>query len=94
MMVPDYGFDENELVDIVIRPEDLDIVSTDMGKLIGIVDSVLFKGVHYEMIVESPSLTWMVHSTDLVAEGSTVGISLEPDAIHIMKKSEYSAKEA
>lgn len=90
----DKGFEPNEPVDVVIRPEDVDLVSPENGQICGTVTSVLFKGVHYEMLVETPELTWMVHSTDLVQEGSTVGISLEPDAIHIMKKSEYSAKEA
>lgn len=90
----DRGFSENEPVDVVIRPEDVDLVSPENGQITGTVKSVLFKGVHYEMMVESPTLTWTVHSTDLVSEGEKVGISLEPDAIHIMKKSEYSKKEA
>lgn len=90
----DRGFSENEPVDVVIRPEDVDLVSPENGQITGTVKSVLFKGVHYEMMVETSTLTWTVHSTDLVSEGEKVGISLEPDAIHIMKKSEYSKKEA
>ena len=90
----DRGFDANEPIDVVIRPEDVDLVDVDKGQLTGIVSSVLFKGVHYEMMVETPTLTWTVHSTDLVEKGSTVGISLEPDAIHIMRKSQKPVKEA
>lgn len=84
----DYGFDENELVDIVIRPEDLDIVSTDMGKLIGIVDSVLFKGVHYEIVVKTLERELIVHTTDYTEEGTRVGIHFFPEDIHVMSKLE------
>ncbi|MBQ2968076.1 MAG: ABC transporter ATP-binding protein [Clostridia bacterium] len=90
----DKGFEQNEPIEVVIRPEDVDLVSPDKGQLTGTVSSVIFKGVHYEMMVETPTLTWTVHSTDLVEKGSTVGISLEPDAIHIMKKSDAPEKEA
>ncbi len=90
----DRGFEPNEPIDVVIRPEDVDLVGVNEGQLTGIVSSVLFKGVHYEMMVETPSLTWTVHSTDLVQQGTKVGISLEPDAIHIMKKSQHPEKEA
>ena len=90
----DKGFATNEPIEVVIRPEDVDLVSPENGQLTGTVSSVLFKGVHYEMMVETPDLTWTVHSTDLVEKGSTVGISLEPDAIHIMKKSIAPEKEA
>ena len=78
----DGGFAENEPVDVVIRPEDVDVVAVDKGMLTGKVTSVTFKGVHYEIIVDVGGFKWMIQSTDYV----------EPDAIHIMKKSKYSGK--
>ena len=86
----DYGFEKNESVDVVIRPEDVDIVSPDKSELCGAVTSVTFLGVHYEIIVDVMGFKWMIQTTDFVEEGARIGISLEPDAIHIMKKSEYS----
>ncbi len=86
----DKGFDNNEQVDIVIRPEDVDVVSPDAGMLRGLVTAVTFKGVHYEIIVDVCGFKWMIQSTDYVAEGQTIGLSIDPDAIHIMKKSEFS----
>ncbi len=82
----DGGFGENVPVDIVIRPEDVDLVAPEAGILKGIVTSVVFKGVHYEMMIQEDGHEWMVHSTDVVEEGSEVGIVLTPDDIHIMKK--------
>lgn len=82
----DSGFGENVPVDIVIRPEDVDLVGPEEGLLKGVVESVVFKGVHYEMIIKENGHEWMVHSTDLVPAGSQVGIKLTPDDIHIMKK--------
>ena len=86
----DAGFDKNEQVDIVVRPEDVDVVSPDKGMLRGTVSSVTFKGVHYEIIVDIGGFKWMIQTTDYVGEGENIGLYIEPDAIHIMKKSEYS----
>ena len=86
----DKGFDKNEAVDVVVRPEDVDVVSPDKGMLTGVVTSVTFKGVHYEIIVDIKGFKWMIQSTDYVAPEATIGVYVEPDAIHIMKKSEYS----
>ena len=86
----DSGFGKNEPVDVVIRPEDVDIIAPDKGKLRGKVTSVTFMGVHNEAIVDIDGFKWMIQTTDPVTEGAYIGITLEPDAIHIMKKSEYS----
>ena len=86
----DAGFNKNEAVDVVIRPEDVDIVPVDKGMLTGIVTSVTFLGVHYEIIVDICGFKWMIQTTDYCGEGESVGLSIDPDAIHIMKKSEYS----
>ncbi|HHT54290.1 MAG TPA: ABC transporter ATP-binding protein [Clostridiales bacterium] len=88
----DYGFEKNEPVDIVIRPEDVDVVPVERGMLTGKVINVTFKGVHYEVIVEIDGFKWMIQTTDYVAPEATVGIYIEPDAIHVMKKSQYSGK--
>lgn len=86
----DKGFDENEAVDVVVRPEDVDIVAPDNGMLTGTVTSIAFLGVHYEIIVDIGGFKWMIQTTDAVGVGDRVGLYIEPDAIHIMKKSEYS----
>jgi spermidine/putrescine transport system ATP-binding protein len=86
----DKGFETNEAVDVVVRPEDVDIVSVEKGMLSGLVTSVTFKGVHYEIIVDIDGFKWMIQSTDYVAPQSIIGVYIEPDAINIMKKSEYS----
>jgi spermidine/putrescine transport system ATP-binding protein len=86
----DAGFDTNEPVDVVIRPEDIDIVDPAKGHLIGTVTSVTFKGVHYETIVDFKGFKWMIQTTDFYDVGRTIGICLNPEDIHIMKKSEYS----
>ena len=86
----DKGFAKNEAVDIVVRPEDVDVVAPDAGMLRGLVTGVTFKGVHYEIIVDVGGFKWMIQSTDYVAEGQTIGLSIDPDAIHVMKKSEFS----
>ncbi len=89
----DEGFEKNEPVDIVIRPEDVMIVGEDAAQLIGEVTSVLFKGVHYEMMIRStsddpeyPEYTWKVHSTTMQPVGSKVGLMIVPYNIHIMHK--------
>ena len=86
----DKGFEENEQVDVVVRPEDVDIVEPEKGMLKGVVTSVSFLGVHYEIIVDIGGFKWMIQTTDEHKEGENVGLYIEPDAIHIMKKSEYS----
>ena len=86
----DGGFDANEPVDVVIRPEDVDVVPKEKGMLQGLVTGVTFKGVHYEIIVDVEGFKWMIQTTDFVAEGETIGLSIDPDAFHIMKKSEFS----
>ena len=86
----DKGFAKNENVDVVIRPEDVDIVPIEKGMLHGTVTSVTFIGVHYEIIIDINGFKWMIQTTDYVDEGAEVGLYIEPDAIHIMKKSEYS----
>jgi spermidine/putrescine transport system ATP-binding protein len=86
----DGGFEPNEPVDVVIRPEDVDVVPADKGMLSGLVTGVTFKGVHYEIIVDVKGFKWMIQTTDFVAEGETIGLSIDPDAFHIMKKSEFS----
>lgn len=86
----DKGFSKNEDVDVVIRPEDIDIVPADSGHLCGTVTSVTFKGVHYDTIVDFMGFKWLIQTTDYYPEGSYIGISLGPDDIHIMPKSEYS----
>ena len=86
----DKGFLENEAVDVVVRPEDVDIVAVEKGMLTGTVTSVTFLGVHYEIIVDIGGFKWMIQTTDEHFVGDSVGLYIEPDAIHIMKKSEYS----
>ena len=86
----DSGFAPGEEVDVVVRPEDVDIVPTSRGMVRGRVTSVTFRGVHFEIIVDVRGFKWMIQTTDEHHEGDDVGIYVEPDAIHIMKKSEYS----
>ena len=86
----DSGFEKREPVDIVIRPEDVDIVPVEKGMLEGVVTSVTFMGVHYEIIVDVKGFKWMIQTTDFVDVDEHIGIFLEPDAIHVMKKSKYS----
>ena len=86
----DAGFEKNEPVDVVIRPEDIDIVEPVKGHLTGLVTNVTFKGVHYDTIVDFKGFKWLIQTTDFYPEGSTIGIVLNPEDIHIMKKSAYS----
>ena len=86
----DSGFEKDEPVDVVIRPEDIDIVSPESGRLCGTVTSVTFKGVHYDTIVDFKGFKWLIQTTDFCPVGSVIGIKLNPEDIHIMKKSEYS----
>lgn len=80
----DYGFIENEEVDVVIRPEDIDIVKPEMGKMLGIVQSILFKGVHFEIVIKTQEREWIVHTTDKSDVGAQVGLHFFPEDIHIM----------
>ncbi|MCR5663342.1 MAG: ABC transporter ATP-binding protein [Oscillospiraceae bacterium] len=86
----DAGFELREPVDVVIRPEDVDIVPEEKGMLKGVVTSVTFLGVHYEIIVDIDGFKWMIQTTDFVDVDERIGLYIEPEAIHIMKKSEYS----
>ena len=88
----DSGFNKNESVDVVVRPEDVDVVTPENGMLTGKVTSVTFKGVHYEIIVDIRGFKWMIQSTDYVSPDENIGLFIEPDAIHVMKKSKYSGK--
>ena len=86
----DGGFAPNEPVDIVVRPEDVDVVASDKGMLKGTVSAVTFKGDYYEIIVDVAGFKWMIETSDYVAPETEIGLYIEPDAIHVMKKSEYS----
>ena len=86
----DGGFAPDEAVDVVIRPEDVDIVPEDQGQLRGTVTSVTFKGMQYDIIVDFYGFKWLIQTTDLSPVGSRIGIKIDPDGIHVMKKSEYS----
>ena len=86
----DAGFGKNQKVDVVVRPEDVDVVAPEKGMLQGVVTSITFKGVHWEIIVDIGGFKWMIQTTDFVAEGAHIGLFIEPEAIHIMNKSEFS----
>ena len=81
----DSGFGENAPVDVVVRPEDIMLVGEDIGQISGVVKSVLFKGVHYEMMIDTGETIFKVHSTVMQPQGSRVGINIVPFNIHIMK---------
>ena len=83
----DKGFDKNEEVDVVIRPEDVKMVAAGKGMLEGTVKSIIFKGVHYELEVEENGRTWLIHNTQCAEIGSTIGMDLYPEDFHIMTKS-------
>ncbi len=86
----DKGFEKDEPVDVVIRPEDVDIVPEGQGQLKGTVTSVTFKGMQYDIIVDFYGFKWLIQTTDLSPVGSRIGIKIDPDGIHVMKKSHYS----
>ncbi len=88
----DGGFAKNEPVDIVVRPEDVDVVPVERGMLTGVVSSVTFKGDYYEIIVDVGGFKWMLETSDYVAPDAAIGLSIEPEAIHVMKKSEFSGQ--
>ena len=86
----DKGFSPKEPVDVVIRPEDIDFVEADQGHLCGTVTSITFKGMQYDIIVDFKGFKWLIQTTDYQPVGKRVGIRLNPEDIHVMKKSAYS----
>ena len=84
----DAGFEKDEPVEVVIRPEDIEITPPSQEFLCGTVTTVTFKGVHYEMLVECLDKTWRVHSTDFSPVGSEIGLRITPEDIHIMHRSQ------
>ncbi len=88
----DYGFAKKENVDVVIRPEDIEVTKPEDGHISGTVTSVTFLGVHYEIIVDIDGFKWMIQSTESQKPGDVIGLILQPDDIHIMKKSEHSGE--
>ncbi|MCE5196364.1 MAG: ABC transporter ATP-binding protein [Negativicutes bacterium] len=84
----DRGWDRMEPVDVVIRPEDMVIVAPEEGQLSGIVESVIFKGVHYETMLSAHGLHWMIHTTKFAEPGKHIGIQIAPENIQIMAKME------
>jgi spermidine/putrescine transport system ATP-binding protein len=90
----DTGFGQNKPVDVVIRPEDVELVEPDKGTIQGVVTHLIFKGVHYEMEVEAGGYEWLVHSTTLFPVGKQVGIRVDPFNIQIMNKPESEDEEA
>ena len=86
----DKGFAPNEPVDVVIRPEDIDIVPVEQGQITGTVTDVTFKGMQYDIIVDFQGFKWLIQTTDHSPVGAKIGVKIDPDGFHIMKKSEYS----
>jgi spermidine/putrescine transport system ATP-binding protein len=90
----DEGFGRNRPVDVVIRPEDIDLLKPEEGTIRGVVTHLIFKGVHYEMEVTANGYEWLVHSTDLFPVGTEVGLHIDPFDIQIMNKPESEDEEA
>ena len=88
----DKGFTPGKTVDVVIRPEDVKVIPAEKAKLTGIVESVVFKGVHYEMIVDGVDHKWIIHSTKAEPAGSMIGMDFDPYDIHIMNKTTEADK--
>jgi spermidine/putrescine transport system ATP-binding protein len=84
----DKGFKPKERVQVVVRPEDFKIVPADKGKISGIVESIIFKGVHYEIMVDAMGYKWKIHTTQYVEPGTLIGMDVAPMDIHIMKRTE------
>ncbi len=82
----DFGFEKDESIDVVVRPEDIDVVSKNNGHIQGVVESVTFKGVHYEMLIRTEEFLWTVHSTTMSPVGEEVGMCITPSEIHIMRR--------
>ena len=90
----DVGFGTNQPVDVVIRPEDIELLEPGKGTLDGVVSHLIFKGVHYEMEVMAGGFEWLVHSTTCYPVGTNVSIHVDPFNIQIMKKPESEDEEA
>ena len=88
----DKGFAENERVDVVIRPEDIIVGDYETSPISGEVESVIFKGVHYEITVDAHGYKWLIHSTQSQPVGAHIGMNVRPEDIHIMKKMEAKAR--
>ncbi|MDD6158164.1 MAG: ABC transporter ATP-binding protein [bacterium] len=86
----DKGFGKDEAVDVVVRPEDIDIVPVSEGMLTGTVTSITFKGMQYDVIVDFKGFKWLIQTTDSPSVGERIGIKIDPDGFHIMPKSKYS----
>ncbi len=86
----DKGFAKNEAVDVVVRPEDIDIVPVDQGQMNGTIVDVTFKGMQYDVIVDFQGFKWLIQTTDYSPMGQRIGVKIDPDGFHVMKKSEYS----
>lgn len=86
----DKGFAKGETVDVVVRPEDVDVVPVERGMLTGKVFSVTFKGDYYEIIVDVAGFKWMLETSDYVGVDQLIGLHIEPEAIHVMKRSKFS----
>ena len=85
----DKGFKKNEQVEVVIRPEDIDIVEPQEAKIQGVVKSIVFKGVHHEIVVETEQRDYTVHTTDYFEVGLKVGLKFGPDDIHVMYRMDW-----
>ena len=84
----DRGFKPEQSVQVVVRPEDIEVVSPMEGQLTGVVDDVIFKGVHFEMHVDCDGREWLIHSTRACTPGERIGMCIGPNEIHIMARSE------
>ncbi len=86
----DKGFKKNERVDVIIRPEDFDFVPPSKGKIVGTVDSLIFRGVHYEINIMIAGVEYTIHTTKYRKIGDRVGLSVEPNNIHIIKHIDHA----
>lgn len=84
----DKGFGRNEIVQVVVRPEDIQVVPAIQGQITGLVENVIFKGVHFEMHVRQAGYEWIIHSTQASQVGELIGMNIGPDEIHIMRRTE------
>ena len=84
----DKGFRTNEPVDVVVRPEDIKVVPQEEGAIVGVVENIVFKGVHYEITVDASGYKWIIQSTRSEEVGSVIGMNITPEDIHIMHKTE------
>lgn len=88
----DKGFEKGEKVDVVIRPEDIKLVSPDAGHISGVVTSSTFRGVNNEIIIDVDGFKWMVQTIEYKNVGDIIGLGISPEDIHIMQKSKYSSE--